>query len=95
MLANGMEPDPHDIDRALAAVKRALDRLSEQAHHEEAFEIARAQFVASVRSSFPANLAAVGAAIDRALSKGDLSLTDDERAQLQSAAALLRSVRQP
>jgi hypothetical protein len=90
-----MSREPEQVERALAAVKRTLDRLvssSDSGPQQAAFEIARAQFAASVRASWPANLSAVAAAIDRALAQGGSSLAEDEREELRRAAAVLRAV---
>jgi hypothetical protein len=94
-MLSGMGRDPKDIEAALATVQKALDRLSANGEHEAAFEIARAQFAASVRASWPANLAAVATAIDRALAQEDLSLPDSDRDELRRAADVLRAVEQP
>jgi hypothetical protein len=88
----GMGRDPKEIELALATVQRTLDRLTGT---ETAFEIARAQFAASVRASWPANLSGVAAAIDRALAEEGLSLTDTDRDELRRAADVLRAVEQP
>jgi hypothetical protein len=90
-----MEADPKAIEQALATVQRALDRLTARGQHETAFEIARAQFAASVRASWPANLSAVSAALDRALEQDAVSLTDVEREELRRAADVLRAVPHP
>ncbi|HEY8039400.1 MAG TPA: hypothetical protein VIF15_06380 [Polyangiaceae bacterium] len=80
------------VERALATIQTLLDRLTSRGQHQAAFEIARAQFAASVRASWPANLSAISTAIDQALADAGLSLTDDERAELRGAADVLRSV---
>ncbi len=87
-----MGDDSNAIDGALAAVRRTLDRLTARGLIEPAFEIARAQFSASIRASWPANLAQVATAIDLALSNTELGLSDDERDELRRAAQTLRAV---
>jgi hypothetical protein len=96
-MLSGMGRDPKEIEVALATVRRTLDRLvaSGGGNPETAFEIARAQFAASVRASWPANLPSVAAAIDRALAQGGLPLTDSDRQELRRAADVLRAVEQP
>jgi hypothetical protein len=94
-MLSGMGGDPKEIEFALATVQRTLDRLTAGGKHAAAFEIARAQFAASVRASWPANLPAVAAAIDRALADEGLSLTDSDRDDLRRAADVLRAVEQP
>jgi hypothetical protein len=83
------------VDEALSTVQRTLDRLTQQGQHDAAYEIARAQFSASMRASWPGNLSAVATAIDRALGAGKLPLTDDEREELRRAADVLRAVPHP
>jgi hypothetical protein len=83
------------VGEALTKVQALLDRLTAQGKHKEAFAIARAQFSASVRASWPANLTAVAAAIDKALAEAGDSLTDEDRAELRSAADTLRNVPHP
>jgi hypothetical protein len=90
-----MGGDPQAIDEALAAVQRALDSLTARGQHEAAFQIAKAQFSASVRASWPGNLSAVASAIDRVLALPALALTDGERAELVHAADVLRAVPHP
>jgi hypothetical protein len=80
------------IDGALAAVRRTLDRLTAKGLNEPAFEIARAQFAASIRASWPANLSQVATAIDIALSNSELTLPDEDREELRRAAQTLRAV---
>jgi hypothetical protein len=90
-----MGDDPKAIEDALATVHRTLDRLTSRGQSDAAFEIARAQFSASVRASWPANLSAVAAAIDRALSETTLALTAEEIGELRKAAEVLRTIPHP
>ena len=83
------------VGQALARVQALLDRLTARGQHAAAFEIARAQFSASVRASWPANLTAVAAAIDKALADAGGALTDDEKQELRAAADLLKNVPHP
>jgi hypothetical protein len=83
------------IGEALSRVQALLDKLTAQGKHKEAFAIARAQFSASVRASWPPNLSAVAAAIDKALADAGDSLTDEDRAELRAAADTLRKVPHP
>jgi hypothetical protein len=83
------------IEWALATIQRSLDRLTASGHTSAAFDIARAQFTASIRASWPSNLPAVAAAVDRALADGGLSLPEGECEQLRRAADVLRQVEQP
>jgi ABC-type transporter Mla subunit MlaD len=83
------------VGQALTRVQKLLDRLTAEGRHKEAFAIARAQFAASVRASWPANLSAVAAAIDKALADAGDSLSEADRAELRSAAETLRKVPHP
>jgi hypothetical protein len=87
-----MGDDSSAIEAALAAVRRTLDGLTARGMNEPAFDIARAQFSASIRASWPANLSQVAAAIDLALSNKELALLDEEREELRGAAQTLRAV---
>jgi len=80
------------LDQALANVRRALDRLTESGHDEPAFAIARAQFAASIRASWPANLTGLAKAIDQALADVGPSLSSEEQDELRRAASVFRSV---
>jgi hypothetical protein len=83
------------VGEALSKVQKMLDRLTGRGQHAAAFEIARAQFSASMRSSWPANLSAVAAAIDKALADEGAALTAEEREELRGAADVLRRVPHP
>lgn len=87
-----MGVDATAVDAALATVQRVLDALTARGQHDAAFEIARAQFSASVRASWPANLSAVAQAIERALADASVAIPEDERDALREAAAVLREV---
>jgi hypothetical protein len=83
------------IGEALSRVQALLDKLTAQGKHQEAFAIARAQFSASVRASWPANLSAVAAAIEKAIAEAGDSLSEEDRAELRGAAETLRKVPHP
>jgi hypothetical protein len=90
-----MGDDPKAVDNALAVVQRTLDSLlagGAAGKHAAAFEIARAQFSASIRASWPANLAGVASAIERALADAELDLSATERQDLSGAVKVLRAV---
>lgn len=94
-MLGGMGVDAAAVEGALATVQRVLDALTARGQHEAAFEIARAQFSASVRASWPANLAAVAQAIERALGDASVAIPDEERESLRHAAQVLRAVPHP
>jgi hypothetical protein len=83
------------VSQALGRVQALLDKLTASGRHATAFEIARAQFSASMRASWPSNLVAIASAIDKAIETAGDAITDDERRELESAAASLRSVPHP
>lgn len=87
-----MGGDVSEVSRALSVVQGLLDRLTARGQHAAAFEIARAQFSASVRASWPANLSAVAAAIEKAVAEGGAALTPAEIEELRGAADVLRRV---
>jgi hypothetical protein len=84
-----------EIEAALATVQSTLDRLTQEGHDEAAFELARAQYAASIRSSWPGNLSSLVGAIEKILGNGALKLTEDERARLSRAADAFRRVQHP
>jgi hypothetical protein len=79
------------IEQALGTVQRTLDALTARGEHETAFKIAKAQFSASIRTSWPANLAPLLALLDGLAKAEGGPLTADERAALVKACAALRS----
>ena len=81
-----------DIEKALAAVQATLDRLTARGHDETAFEVARAQFAASMRSSWPANLSTLVGALQRVVDDATLKLAEAERDELRAAIATLARV---
>jgi hypothetical protein len=83
------------VEAALATVRRVLDGLTASGQHRPAFDIARAQFSASVRASWPSNLSAVAHAIDRALADTGVTIPQQDRQALEEAATVLRSVPHP
>jgi hypothetical protein len=92
-----MEPGPSfaDIEAALAIVQRTLDRLTALGRDKAAFDIARAQFAASVRSSWPGNLATLVGSLEGAVDDASNGLDAAEREDLRDAIATLRRVRHP
>lgn len=79
-----------EIEVALATVQRTLDTLTARGSHEAAFDIARAQYVASIRSSWPQNLGALVSALEAVVADPNSGLTDQEREKVRAAALTLR-----
>jgi hypothetical protein len=90
-----MAGDVDAVAEALTRVQALLDKLTGEGKHKEAFAIARAQFSASVRASWPANLSAVAGAIDKAIADAGDSLSEADRGELRAAAETLRNVPHP
>jgi hypothetical protein len=83
------------IEEALATVQRTLDKLTAAGCDQAAFELARAQYAASLRNSFPANLASVAATLTKLAGDTTCPLNEDERSALRSAAATFANIRHP
>jgi hypothetical protein len=88
-----MSGDTEAVTAALQKVQELLDRLTARGQHQAAFEIARAQFSASMRASWPANLSGLATAIEKAIADGGTALSDGEREELRAAVAVLKSVK--
>ncbi len=94
-MTQGGGPTFADIEAALATVQKTLDRLTAAGHDETAFDLARAQFGASMRSSWPGNLSTLCGSLEAVALNTALRLTDDDRADLTRAIEILRQVRHP
>jgi hypothetical protein len=86
-------PSFGEIEKALAAVQATLDRLTARGDDETAFELARVQFAASMRSSWPANLSTLVGALQRVAEDASLKLDEAERGELRGAIDTLGRVR--
>ena len=84
-----------DIEAALASVQRTLDRLTAAGKDQAAFDLARAQFAASIRSSWPANLGVLAAQLEKLTSDATLDLGAEGRADLERAIRIFREIRHP
>jgi len=78
------------IEKALAIVQQTLDLLTSRGDDEPAFEIARAQYAASIRDSWPNNLSPLIQTLDKVYQNPDSKLGDSERARVCEAITLLR-----
>jgi hypothetical protein len=79
-----------EIQACLATVQRTIDALNERGDNEAAVDLAKAQYSASIRTSWPANLAGLATILDRLSADETLKLTAEERAATKDAAAKLR-----
>jgi hypothetical protein len=94
-MVQGVGPSFADIEVALATVQKTLDRLTAAGHDQTAFDLARAQFAASMRSSWPGNLSTLVGSLEAVASNASLKLTEDQRAELRGAIETLRQVQHP
>ncbi len=79
------------IEEALKIVQQTLDLLTSRKDDEAAFEVARAQYSASIRDSWPSNLGSLIKALDKVQSNPASKLDEPERARVARAIELLRS----
>jgi hypothetical protein len=84
-----------EVEAALAAVQRTLDRLTALGHDAQAFDLARAQYAASIRSSWPGNLSTLTGSLEKIARDSALGLSDSERHDLDRAIAVLSRVQHP
>lgn len=87
-----MNPIIQDIEEALSTVEITLDRLRTLGQEDHAFRLARLQYSAAIRASWPGNLAPLAVELTRLASTPNLGLTDDEMARLNRAVATFRKV---
>jgi hypothetical protein len=78
------------IEKALAIVQQTLDILTSRRDDEAAFDVARAQFSASIRDSWPNNLSSLITALEKVHQNPESKLDDEERARVAEAISLLR-----
>ena len=88
-------PSFPEIEAALGVVQRTLDRLTALGHDEQAFQLAKAQFSASVRSSWPGNLSTLVGSLDALARDATLRLSDDDRSDIARAIGVLAKVHHP
>jgi hypothetical protein len=78
------------IQACLATVQSTIDALNERGDNEAAFDLAKAQYSASIRTSWPANLAGLATILERLSADEGLKLTAEERRAAKDAASTLR-----
>lgn len=79
------------IHEALATVRRILDALTARGDDQAAFDLARAQFAVSIRTSWPGNLSTLVLPLEKVAGDPELKLSEDERDELRAAANVLRA----
>jgi hypothetical protein len=91
MEAGNMPDTLADIQACLLTVQRTIDALNERGDNQAAFDLAKAQYSASIRTSWPATLAGLATLLERVCADAGLKLTAEERQAAQDAAATLRA----
>jgi len=79
-----------EVEQALATVQRVLDALTTRGDNEAAFDLAKAQYSASIRTSWPSNLSSLIRPLEAVGANTALKLTDEERTHVDEAVAILK-----
>jgi hypothetical protein len=80
------------VEGALAIVQRVLDALTTRGNDQAAFDLAKAQYSASIRTSWPGNLSSLIRPLEAVGANEELRLTPEERGDITQAVQILRSV---
>jgi hypothetical protein len=83
------------VEQALACVQTTLDKLTARGNDAAAFDLARAQYAASIRSSWPGNLSSLVSSLEKIVTDQTLQLSAEERAELTQAIGVFREVKHP
>jgi hypothetical protein len=79
-----------EVEAALATVKHVLDALTTRGDDEAAFDLAKAQYAASIRTSWPGNLSTLIRPLEAVGANAALKLTAEERSDITKAIDVLR-----
>lgn len=79
-----------EIEAALGTVQRILDALTSRGDDQAAFDLARAQYSSSLRTSWPGGLSGLIRPLEAVAANQSLKLTEDERNDLAKAIDGLR-----
>ena len=79
-----------EVEQALATVQRVLDALTTRGDNEAAFDLAKAQYSASIRTSWPSNLSSLINPLEAVGANPALKLTAEERKNVGEAVAILK-----
>jgi len=79
-----------EVETALATVQRVLDALTTRGHDDVAFDLAKAQYSASIRTSWPGNLSSLIRPLETVGANDALKLTPEERAAIGHAVEVLK-----
>lgn len=80
------------VEAAMATVQRTIDALNSRGNEAAAFDLAKVQYAASMRASWPGNLGKVVSVLERVRDDATLKLDDAERRDLAAAIETLRRV---
>lgn len=83
-----------EIEEALTTVEQTIDRLRKLGHEELAFNLARLQFSAAIRASWPGNLAPLTIELRKVAETPNLGFDAQEQARLDRAVAIFRRITQ-
>jgi hypothetical protein len=87
-----MNPIIHEIEEALTIVETTIDRLRSVGQEDMAFRLARLQYSAAIRASWPGNLAPLAVELGRAAATPGLGLDAEDQSRLERAAATFKKV---
>lgn len=79
-----------EIEAALKTVQSILDALTSRGDDEAAFDLARAQYSSSLRTSWPSSLSGLIRPLEAVAANQSLKLTEEERGDLAKAVDSLR-----
>lgn len=81
-----------EIEVALKTVENTIDRLRALGHEDLAFGLARLQFSAAIRASWPGNLAPLTVELGKVADNTSLGLAPEDQARLISAVSVFRRI---
>jgi hypothetical protein len=87
-----MNPIIHEIEEALATVETTIDRLRAVGQEDLAFRLARLQYSAAIRASWPGNLAPLAVEMGKTAATPGLGLAPEDQERLERAAATFKKV---
>lgn len=79
-----------EVEAALAIVQRTLEALTARGDDQAAFDLAKAQYSASIRTSWPGNLSSLIRPLEAVTKNQALKLSDEERGDVVHAIDVLR-----
>jgi hypothetical protein len=79
-----------ELEAALKTVQRTLDAMMSRGDDQAAFDLARAQFSTSLRTSWPGSLSGLIRPLESVAANQSLKLNEEERSDLAQAIAAIR-----